>query len=616
MDLIQCPSQSTGPVTLLLGSLIQTILTNQCAISSANNWPKDYGETILKQDLNDIDFIIIGAGSAGSVVAARLSENPKWKVLLLEAGQNPPDESEIPGLTATLYGNLNFTWRSMAPSNACLLYGSDKCFYPSGKMLGGTHAISNMIYLRGNEQDYNEWQDLGLDEWNWKTVLPYFKLSENNLNFRNDSKYHNNNGPLSIGFYNTKPFLSNICAEIFEEGYNLTQLNDFNTGKDVGYGFVQGTIANGERQTTAKSYLQAAKNRTNLHIIRNAMVNKILIENGKTVGVQFRIGNSPNLVVKANKEVILSAGAISSAKLLQVSGIGPRDVLKKANVTVINNLPVGENLQDHLYAYLFLKLRSSNATVYNQHENNDGIYYYLRNKTGPLSSIKSATFAAFINNLDTNSSYSNLHIYHSGFEKSSPEFLSTANDFIQPVRSFLIEEGHKNEILMICLGQTKPTSKGYIKIKSSNILIEPDMSFNFLKEKNDKQIMIKATRQFISLMKTKTFVKKGIEFLRLPLHECDKELYLSDEYLECYIRYASNGGWHTVGTSRMGLKGNNQTVVDQNLKVIGIGGLRQIDAGVIPIIVSSSTNAPTIMIAERGADFIKKDHKYPTILNV
>lgn len=282
---------------------------------------------------------------------------------------------------------------------------------------------------------------------------------------------------------------------------------------------------------------------------------------------------------------------------------------------LVKDLPVAKNLQDHFYAYLFFKLHSSNATVHDQHEQNDGIYYYLRDKSGPLSSIKFGTFTAFANNLNINSNYSNLHYFHNGFKKKSPRLIGTANSFIRPVRTFLLNEGSKSEIVAVYIGLAKPESTGSIKIKSPNILDQTKISFDFLKSKNDKKVFLKAIKEFINLSKTEIFIKNEMELLRLPLDECDKELYLSDKYLECYIRYAFQTGWQTVGGSQMGRVGDKRTVVDQTFKVKGIKGLRQIDAGVIPTIMSSSTSAPTIMIGERGADFIKKEYGYETILD-
>ncbi|XP_031636377.1 glucose dehydrogenase [FAD, quinone]-like isoform X4 [Contarinia nasturtii] len=617
MDVLNpsCAAQSVGPANQLFGLLVQTILAAQCAISPKDMWPKDYGPTAVEQGLNEpFDFIVVGAGSAGSVVASRLSENPNWKVLLLEAGGDPPIESEVPQLFFTVQRSKH-DWQFTAQTkNGCRNY-KDGCLWPRGKMLGGSHGINAMIYLRGNRRDYDNWRDLGNPTWGYDDVLKYFLKSEQNFDAdfvkHKNGKHHSDQGMLKVGHYRLKND-SNTIEDCFvdagkEAGYD--SIMDFNSDIHLGYTRVQGTVYNGRRQTTAKSFLVPAKDRPNLYIIKHAHATKINIDdNAKATGVEFVYNGEEKLIAKVKKEIVVSAGALSSPHLLMLSGIGPEKHLKEMKIPLKKNLAVGKNLQDHMIVPMFFSFhRSKSDSLTSENPLKNTIDFYLYNK-GEYTNVGITDLVGYINTVN-GTGYPDIELHHFEFKKESlglKTYLEIVG-FGDEVQKALIEENKYSEMGMVFVVLLNPKSKGRIMLKSIDPFEKPHIFANYLNEKEDWQIALNGVKYQYNQVKSNVFKEHDGTFMQLPLAECNKLPVESDEYFKCYIDYMATTVYHPVGTCKMGPNSDKKAVVDSRLRVHGIENLRVADASIMPVIVSSNTNAPTIMIGEKCSAFIKED---------
>ncbi|MHC1550595.1 GMC family oxidoreductase [Phyllobacterium sp. K27] len=533
------------------------------------------------------DFIIIGAGSAGCVLANRLSADPSNKVLLLEAGGRDLNPLfRLPMLMGKLFHSGIYNWHYHTEPEPHL--NGRSLYWPRGKVLGGTSTINGMIYVRGNRHDYDRWAQIGATGWSYDEVLPAFLRSESHV--QRNGAYHNSKGELTV----CRARGWNSLLDVFNEaggqaGFPLN--DDFNGDEQEGFGRYDFTIAKGKRCSAAYAFLRPAKKRPNLTIISRAHTRRVLIENGRAIGVEFnRKGNISQ--VFADREVILSAGVVNSPQILMLSGIGTADELAQHNIPVVQDLPgVGKNLQDHVDCVMSYECREP-VTLYSD----------LRADKLTWSVIQGMLFGKGI---------ATTFPYEAGaFVKSRQDLVApdiqlhfmpalekTANlHFPNPFKKERVEANHG---FSLRVGPVNPESRGEIRLRSADPMDRPRITANYLQTEFDIQTMINAIRMTRDIIRQTAFDKyRGKELAPGPAVESDAEMIK-------WLRANAMTTFHPVGTCKMG--SDQMAVVDSRLKVHGIKGLRVADASIMPIISSGNTNAPAIMIGERAAEFILKE---------
>ncbi|CAH0581581.1 unnamed protein product [Chrysodeixis includens] len=547
------------------------------------------------------DFIIVGAGSAGCVLANRLTEVPEWNVLLIEAGGDPPITSNLPALFSLVdYSTADWNYYTENDGYTSQAHKTKNVHLTRGKMLGGSSGANYMLYVRGSKEDYEDWVAQGNEGWDWDNVTAYFKKSErmNDPSILNGetAEYHNTKGYLGV----TKPDWKDKTEPIFEafkeNGHRI--LPDINGEQQVGYYPLSFTIDNHIRQSTANAFLSPIRTRPNLFVLKNTLARKVIFEGKKAIGVEVSLSGGQVSEMFATKEVIVSAGAINSPQLLMLSGIGPAAHLEENNIDVLLDSPnVGENLQDHVCVLIVV--------------------------TGKKN-IKSAlqNFAGFVN-LD--SFPSPLVAGHIALDRRQkyPDYQAVV--FVEPAASLTASiicasvVGLENSIcnaisyaiqdresLITALTLLRPDSKGKIKLRNKDPAEKVRIYNGFFTNKNDLEQHTQSVEDFITIVNSTYFKSVGSEVVNINVDACKSFSFGTHDYWKCYVLNMVSTLWHPVGTCAMGPEGVG--VVDERLRVRGVTGLRVSDASIMPTIVRGNTNAPTIMIAEKTADMIKLDH--------
>ncbi|XP_049286075.1 glucose dehydrogenase [FAD, quinone]-like [Anopheles funestus] len=558
-----------------------------------------------KRIRKEYDFVVIGAGSGGSVMANRLSEVPEWSVLLLEVGKEENIVSNLP-LTAGLTTATGYSWgyRSDPMRHACKGLEQGVCYWPKGRGLGGTSLINFLLYGRGHQRDYDEWEQAGNYGWGYRNVRKYFEKAEK-IKGKRDNPY----GYLHIeeSSFET-PMLKRYIEAGKSFGYRRIDPND---PVQLGFYKAQATMVNGERCSAARAYLKPVAYRSNLDISTHSWATRILIDpvTKTAFGVEFT-KNKRTYTVRVRKEVILAAGAIASPQLLMLSGVGPREHLQQFDIPVIKDLRVGYNLQDHQTLSGLVFTVNQPVTIREQDMRRPvNVLSYLLGRTGPFTVPGGAEGIAFVktNNSRSPADYPDVELVLGTGAVNNDESgalrytFGMTREFYE--RSFGSARGqHAFGIAPVLM---RPKSRGRISLKSRNPYRWPHMEGNFYEHPDDLATMVEGIKMAVRIGESDSFASYGAKLLRTPFYGCEKHRFQSDDYWRCCLRQVGASIQHQSGTCKMGPASDPDAVVDPELRVHGVNGLRVVDASIFPIIPSAHTNGVVIMVGEKAADMVK-----------
>ncbi|KAG5879957.1 hypothetical protein JTB14_024550 [Gonioctena quinquepunctata] len=562
-------------------------------------------------DFGNYDFILVGSGSTGSVVASRLSERCDWKVLLLEAGDYGNDLTSIPRMAyaSTILSDYNWGYYSIPQTKACLGFLENRCPHPRGKGIGGTGILNAMIYIRGSRKDFDSWCGMGNPGWCYEDVLPYFLKSENfqptDPEAPIDSKYHSTGGPLRV----EHPMPRTAHTKLFfdankEMGFNIS---DVNGERLEGVMPFQITTKFGRRQNGAIAFLVPVLKRKNLTVMTKSLVTKILINDHKEAyGVMFA-HEGVQYSATSTKEVIVCGGAINSPQLLMLSGIGPQEHLEEKGILVVQNLSVGSSFSDHIQVYGLTFSSNLSEPIRTLREE---IKEFLENGQGPLAEAAPTQAVGYYQTiLEDIPDYPDMEL---SFQDSNTA--SYALDHYQKWRENIAESiasVNASSSFQIFVTPLHTKSLGTIRLRSSDPYEYPDIDSNILSDPEgaDLRSVYEGIQLALNITQTDTFRKINAKFEMKPIQECSAYEFLTREYWYCASRYIANHNNHPVSTCKMGPNPERGDVVDAQLRVHGVRNLRVADASVVPLSTSSHVNAICYMIGEKLSDLIKSSYE-------
>ena len=553
---------------------------------------------------DNYDYVIVGGGVAGSVVAARLSEKSCVSVLLLEAGKPPPKVSDIPTAARSfIQSDIDWNYSTAPQQHAGAGHINRTIAWPSGKTIGGSSVINAMLNVRGNKKNYNDWAAQGATGWSYNEVLEYFKKLEDNANPEYVANgYHGVNGPVTVSRPEYDAELKSAAFKAARSlGYNVI---DSNGPRQTGFYDLQALIRKGQRCSAAKAYLVPNDHRHNLDIVAEAFVTKIIIENNSAVGVKFNFKGRTR-EVRARREVIMSAGAINTAQLLMLSGIGPKEELEKHDIPVLADLPVGKNLQDHWAAILNFELSENITQFEDKQKDNSSIWNYIHSKKGPLTSVQGVNTIAFLDKNGPNSTddYPDYQLYFWEGALGPPE----SQLRIKPEYFKAIYEPYRGKPFYMCLSQIlHPKGRGEVTLQSANPYDPPIIDPKYYSNSDDLDIVVAGMKKCKEFALTPELKQIGAKPFSTVVPGCEDVLENDDEYFRCVASSIVITLNHQVSTAKMGNPMDPETVVDPKLRVKNINNLRVVDASVMPLIPSGNTNVPTLMVAEKASDLIKE----------
>ncbi|XP_066581944.1 glucose dehydrogenase [FAD, quinone]-like [Prorops nasuta] len=607
-------------------------------------------ENFFLSNDEEYDFVIVGAGAAGCVLANRLTEANNWRVLLLEAGEEENLRTGIP-LNAPTLRNSGYYWdRYSEPSETgqyCSALVEGRCNWGTGKAIGGSTVVNFMMYSRGSPVDYDNWEAQGNPGWAYQHVLPYFLKSENSKLLDANERFHGHGGYLDV---TRPPYKSELGRAFLQAGLEMGhEIIDYNSDRIIGFAELQANLRDGQRLSANKAFLMPIRQRSNLEISELSTATRILIDpkRKKAVGVEF-VKDGLSFLARARKEVIVSAGALSSPQLLMLSGIGPEEHLESLNIPIIQNLPVGLNLHDHISFPFLMFLVNQSVTIVGPKIifNPLNAYDYFIRGTGVYTLPGGADGISFFNTKDSRSETKKRQNFDTNdipdvtSIKLNPEYLKSVirnttvsrSDQIADIELLLglsavtgdtsgnfrrllgmpqkvyeetFSRYENEEVFSLVPVLLRPKSRGRMYLRSKNPFDLPVYEPNYFGHPDDVDTMIKGIRKGIEIASTKAFQRFNATLLPAIYKVCKDTEFDTDAYWECAIRAVSMSIGHFVGSCKMAKK-ENQGVVDDKLRVHGVNSLRVVDASIIPNIITGHTAAPVYMIAEKAADTIKR----------